>query len=135
MRGDRAVDAAAHRDQGAAGGGRLECRALPDRRPERARKRVGGELGRVELARAQSAELGSDLPGSDPRRVGDLAASRASVTAAHLAAAKAAPHPLAVKPASPIRSPSMRSERLISSQQAPLDEVTVTASSGLWPWP
>ena len=71
-RRDGAVDAAAHRHERAAGGraaGRRHARAVAHRGAERAGQRVGGELRRVQLSRAEAAELGGDLRRPDPRGV------------------------------------------------------------------
>ena len=66
QRGDRRVDAAAHRDEGAGRVGFEPCAAR--RRAERAVQRVGGEVGRVQLARREAAELTGDGGGGDARR-------------------------------------------------------------------
>ena len=97
-------------------GGRRGARVGADRRAQGAGQRVGGELGRVQLARAQPAELGGDLVGADAGGVGE-AAPRTRLTAA-LAAAVEAPQPWASKPASAMRSPSTASDSAISSPQA-----------------
>ena len=68
QRGDRRVDAAAHRHQRALGARRA---AAPRRRggAQRAVQRVGGQVGGVELAGRQPAELGGDRVRADARRV------------------------------------------------------------------
>ena len=59
QRGDRGVDAAAHGHERAAGIGR-DRRVGAGGGAERAVQRVGGQVGGVELARRQPAELGGD---------------------------------------------------------------------------
>ena len=71
------VDAAAHRDQRSPTG--CWCGdggALADCGAERAGERVGGELGGVELAWAETAQLLGDLPRADTRHLQDFAAAR-----------------------------------------------------------
>ena len=65
--GDGAVDATAHRDEGAPGARRHARRACGA--AERAVQRVGCQLGSVALCGAEAAELGRDLIGPDARRV------------------------------------------------------------------
>ena len=62
------VDAAAHGHERALRVDRGRC-VGGDRRAERARERVGGQLGGVELARAQAAERGGDRVRADARGV------------------------------------------------------------------
>ena len=77
----RAVDAAAHRDERAPGvgpacpAGADSARAIAHRGAERSRERVGRDLGGVQLARAEPAQLGRDLRRADPRRVEHRAAA------------------------------------------------------------
>ena len=78
------------------GGGSGTTARVAGRGTQRAGQRVGGELGGVQLARAETAQLGGDLPRPDPGRVEAPAAPRASVTAA-LPAAVAAPQPCGVE--------------------------------------
>ena len=66
QRRNRAVDAAAHRHERAATGSGRQRACSRTAAAERPRQRVGGELGGVQLARAQPAELGGDLGGPDP---------------------------------------------------------------------
>ncbi len=73
--GDGAVDAAAHRDQRPAAGRLSEIPASADRGPERARQRVGRQLGRVQLAWAEAAELSGDLLWPDQGRLEDARAA------------------------------------------------------------
>ena len=78
-RRDRAVDAAAHGDKRAST--RLRARrgsasSVADGGTERPRESVGGQLGRVQLARAETPELGRDLPGAESRRLEHRAAPR-----------------------------------------------------------
>ena len=68
QRGHRRVDAAAHGDQRAAGIGR-ERGAGACGRAQRAVQRVGGQLGGVQLARRQPAELVGDRGRADARGV------------------------------------------------------------------
>src|SRR6516225_6842824 len=63
----RAIDAAAHGDERSPGRG--ERRALARGGTERPRQRVGRKLRGVELAGAESAELGAYLRDPDPRRI------------------------------------------------------------------
>jgi hypothetical protein len=65
QRGDRAVDAAGHRDERAL---RVSRQRSPGacRGAERAVQRVGDEIGGVQLASAQAAELGGDPRRADP---------------------------------------------------------------------
>ena len=77
QRGDRRVDAAAHGHERAL---RIDRRrvgglGIRHRAPERARERVGGELGRVELSGAQAAEGVGDRVGADARGVEDAGAA------------------------------------------------------------
>ena len=67
-RGDGRVDPAAHRDEGAVRVG-VEPRVRAGGGAERAVQRVGGEVGRVELADAQAAELGGDRGAVDAGRL------------------------------------------------------------------
>ena len=67
-RRDGAVDAAAQRHEGAARHGRDGSRA-GDGRPQGPGQGVGGEVGGVELARAQAAEGGGDVGAAEARRV------------------------------------------------------------------
>ncbi len=73
QRGDRAVHAAAHRDERAARG--LLDGGLASGRAERAVQRIGGELGGVHLRGQQPAQLLGDLLGADPRGVEQWAAA------------------------------------------------------------
>ena len=104
-----------------------------DRRPEGTGQRVGGELGGVELGRAEAPELGGDLLRADAGRVEHGRAADEGHGSA--AGGVAAPQPLAMKPASVTRSPLTLTENVISSQHAAPPAVTVKASSGVWPWP
>ncbi len=67
QRGDRGVHAAAHGHERAPGRGG-QRRARRGGGAERLVQRVGGQLGRVELAGRETAELGGDVARSDPRR-------------------------------------------------------------------
>ena len=77
QRGHGAVDAAAHRHERPwpPARRRRQARATAHRGPERAGERVGGDLGGVQLAGAETAELGRDLRRADARRVEDRAAA------------------------------------------------------------
>ena len=68
LRGDSAVDAAAHGDERALGSGARDGTAARGL-AERAVERVGGKRRGVELARAQPAELLGDLARADARGV------------------------------------------------------------------
>ncbi len=59
-RGDGAVDSTAHRDQRAPGRWPLQLAPLPHGTPQRSCERIGGQLGRVTLCDAETAELGGD---------------------------------------------------------------------------
>ena len=62
LRGDRAVDAAAHRDERAAAGcARSDGAPSRTAAPERAVQRVGGQVGAVAARRAQAAERVGDV--------------------------------------------------------------------------
>ena len=90
--------------------GRRAARAAPTRAtaaPSAPAQRVGGEVGGVELARAQAAERGGDVARCRGARRRGPAAPRTSSTAA-LAAASAAPQPAASKPASATLPPATR---------------------------
>ena len=61
MRGGRAVDSAAHCHERAAVARLEPDRPVGGRAAERGVEGVGGEVGRVELARREAAELVGDL--------------------------------------------------------------------------
>jgi hypothetical protein len=70
QRGDRRVHPARRRDEDPlAAAGRRDRGVVRGGLAERAVQRVGGELGGVQLARAQPAELVGDRVGADPRGV------------------------------------------------------------------
>ena len=48
---------------------RGDASSVADGGTERPRESVGGQLGRVQLARAETPELGRDLPGAESRRL------------------------------------------------------------------
>ena len=79
-------------------------------------QRVGRQVGGVELARAEPAELVGDRVRAHARGV-EHGAPRTSVTAAEPAAV-IVPQPDASNPAAATRSPSTRSEIRIRSPQA-----------------
>ncbi len=68
------------------------------------------------------------------RAASSSVAPRTSVTAAEAAACEA-PQPLALKPASVTRVPSVWMLKVTSSQHSPPPKVTVKAFSGVWPSP
>ena len=74
QRHDGRVDAAAHGHERAAGHPR-RAPVGPGRGPERAVQRVGGQLGRVQLARTQAAELVGDVVHAHPRGLEQRAAA------------------------------------------------------------
>ena len=74
QRHDGRVDAAAHGHERAAGHPR-RASVGPGRGPERAVQRVGGQLGRVQLARAQAAELVGDIVHAHARGLEQRAAA------------------------------------------------------------
>ena len=116
QRGDGGVDPAAHRHQRAAGVGRergLRVRGAA----ERAVQRVGDQVGGVELARREPAELRRRSSCAPTRAASSSGSPSTSVTAAE-AAAVSAPQPEASKPARATRSPSTRSVIRIRSPQA-----------------
>ena len=73
QRGHGAVDPAAHRDEDTVLGGR-DGGVGADGRPEGAVQRVGREVGGVQLAGAQPAQLGRDDPCADAGGVEDVGA-------------------------------------------------------------
>ena len=108
-----------------------DARAASAQRPV---QRVGGQLGRVQLARRQPAELVGDLARADARGVEQLDALATSATAAEPAAV-IAPQPEASKPAAATREPSTRSETEIRSPQAAPPAAPLEAPAGARPFP
>ncbi len=108
QRDDRAVDAAGHRHQRPLlARGRRQRGLRADRRPERPRERVGDQLGGVELAGGEPAELPGEVVGAESRGVEQLHPSTSSAVA--LSAATVAPQASASQPTTPTRRPSASS--------------------------